>query len=62
MEEEIVFLKNDTYRSIESTLKHLKEWKDLNGGNHHANPRETALVITKLEEAMMWSLQMVKRD
>lgn len=59
MEETIEFYKNDTVRGIESLIDSIKSWqKNVN----MSNPRETALVITKLEEAKMWALQMVKRD
>lgn len=49
---------NDTTRAIERLIKHLNEWKV---NNPSSNPRETALVITKLEEAAHWSLEMVKQ-
>ena len=58
MEETIQVYKNDTVRAIENQIEHVKKWsKD----NDSSNPRETALVITKLEEAMMWAYKMVKR-
>lgn len=58
MEEEVVFLKNDTYRLIEGIIEHIKKWQTEGG---RVNPRETALVITKLEEALFWSMKMVDR-
>ena len=59
MEEKVTFVKNDTVREIEQRIEYLKKWRE---GNDSANPREVALVITKLEEAMFWALKMVKRD
>jgi len=58
MEEEVTLLKNDTVRGIEKLIDHVKKWQS-EGGN--SNPRETALVITKLEEAKMWAFHMIKR-
>lgn len=58
MEETIEYYKNDTVRAIEHVIGGVKSWQENNG---RANPRETALVITKLEEAKMWALQMVLR-
>jgi hypothetical protein len=49
----------DTTTAIEKLIEHLNTWKQ---DNPKANPREVALVITKLEEAAHWSLFMVKRD
>lgn len=59
MEEKIEFYKNDTVRHIDQLLTSIKLWQK-NGG--YARPRETALVITKLEEAKFWALLMVERD
>ncbi len=59
MEETITLYKNDTVRSIEQTIESIKKWQALGG---HSNPRETALVLTKLEEARMWAMYMVNRD
>ena len=61
MEETIEFYKNDIVRGIEQLIESVNKWKNIGKPNPHANPRETALVITKLEEAKMWALQMVKR-
>ena len=56
MGEEITFIKNDTVRAIETLIERTKVWaKD----NEYAKGRETALVITKLEEARLWALDMV---
>jgi hypothetical protein len=58
METEITYLSNDTVRGIEQLINHINKWRD-EGGN--ANPRETALVLTKLEEARFWALDMIDR-
>jgi len=58
MEEKIEFYKNDTVRVLEKQIEYLHSWKI---ENPKCNQQETALVITKLEEAKMWSLLMVKR-
>jgi len=55
MEDTIEITLNDTFREIDNILTRLKEWEsDL------ANPRVKALVITKLEEAQLWSLKLIK--
>lgn len=59
MEETITIYKNDTVRGIERLIESIKKWQ-ADGG--YAKPRETALVITKLEEARFWALEMVDRD
>lgn len=59
MEEEQVYLKNDFVRGIERLILEIRSWKDKGGSG---NPRETALVITKLEEAKYWGLQMIDRN
>lgn len=57
MEEKIEFYKNDTVRGIEKLIDSVKNWQS---GGGSTNPRETALVLTKLEEARQWAFQMVK--
>lgn len=59
MEEEITFYKNDTVRAIEKIIASINNWKESGG---YCNPRETALVLTKLEEARFWAYVMVNRD
>ena len=59
MEEEITLAKNDTVRVIEAHIEHLVVWR---ADNPKCNQRETALVITKLEEAMHWAYYMVNRE
>ena len=58
MEEEITLVKNDTVRMLEKQIEHLNGWKK---ENPRCNQRETALVITKLEEALHWAYYMVNR-
>jgi len=60
MEETIELVVNDTVREIERVIKSTNEWR-LNPGSR-VNPREAALVITKLEEAQMWAYRMVKQN
>jgi hypothetical protein len=62
MEESIKLTVNDTVRAIERVIKQVKEWNDRSGPQEqqYINKRETALVITKLEEAQMWAYRMVK--
>lgn len=59
MEEEIKFYKNDAVRAIEKVIVSVNNWRDSGGS---INPRETALVLTKLEEARFWAYVMVKRS
>ena len=59
MGEEITFVKNDTVRSIESQIEHIENWRK---DNPRCNQRETALVITKLQEARFWALEMVNHE
>ena len=59
MQEEKIVYPNDTTRAIDKIIEHLNVWKK---DNDRVNPRELALVITKLEEASLWSLKMVKQE
>lgn len=59
METEINYLSNDTVRAIEKLIRGINEWKE---DNSSAKGRETALVLTKLEEARFWALEMVNRS
>ena len=59
MRDQIEVVPNDTTRALQKIVKNLKKWKD---GNDRANQREVALVITKLEEAILWSYAMVKHE
>lgn len=59
MREEKIVYPNDTTHAIEKIIQHLNKWKI---DNSYSNPREVALVITKLEEAAMWSLKMIKNE
>ena len=46
---------NDTYRALEKLIGDLRAWESTS-----ADPRVKALVITKLEEAQLWSLRLIK--
>ena len=59
MGEERIVYPNDTTRLLETRIAHLRQWQI---DNPRCNPREVALVITKLEEAALWSLRMVKHE
>ena len=59
MEEEISYYKNDTVRAIERLIGSIKAWRDEGGW---AKPNETELVLTKLEEAKYWALNMIDRS
>ena len=59
MREEKIVYPNDTTRQIDRMIDELNKWKV---NNPLVNIRETSLVITKLEEASMWSLKMVKNE
>lgn len=59
MGETIEFIKNDTTRAIERQMEHIRKWAD---GNERCNLDATDQVLIKLEEAWMWSLQMVKPE
>lgn len=59
MEQEINYYSNDTIRGIEKIIAGVKEWQK---DNDRAVPRNVALVITKLEEARFWALEMVNRS
>lgn len=59
MPQERVVYPNDTTTQIERMIEHINTWKI---DNPYVNPREVSLVITKLEEAALWSLKMVKHD
>ena len=50
---------NDTTRNIRSMIAHLEEWRT---DNERCDQRHVAMVISKLEEAELLSLRMVKHD
>lgn len=56
--EEVVY-PNDTTRNIRKQIEHLEEWRE---DNPKCDQRHTAMVISKLEEAELLSLRMVKED
>ena len=48
---------NDTNRAIGKTIDSLKAWEsDL------ADPRVKSIILTKLEEAQLWSLKLIKEE
>lgn len=59
METEITYLNNDIVRGIEKLITDIKIWRESGG---KSNARETALVLTKLEEARFWALEMIDRS
>lgn len=56
-EEEIVY-PNDTTSAIRRQIEHIKSWST---DNDRADPRHVAMVLTKLEEAELLSMRMVKQ-
>lgn len=56
MGEELTFDVNDTYRGIEKSITDLKSWE-----SPLCDGRVKAIIITKLEEAQLWSLKLVKK-
>jgi hypothetical protein len=56
MNEEVVFTVNDTTRGIERVMEGVRKWRN---ASDLVDERATAIVLTKLEEAAMWSLKMV---
>lgn len=59
MREEVVIYPNDTTRAIQRVIEHLEEWRQ---DNDRCDQRHVAMVLTKLEEAELLSLRMVKED
>lgn len=58
MGEEIIFPVNDTYRAITRIINDLKSFDD----NPRVDGRAKAIVITKLEEAQLRSLTIIKSE
>lgn len=50
---------NDTTRNIRKQIEYLEGWRE---NNEHCDQRHVAMVITKLEEAELLSLRMIKQD
>lgn len=59
MREEETVYPNDTTRQIRKMIEHLEDWRK---DNERCDQLHTAMVITKLEEAELISLRMVKED
>ena len=59
MREEEVVYPNDTTRAIQRIMGNLEEWRQ---DNDRCDQRHVAMVLTKLEEAELLSLRMVKED
>lgn len=59
MREEEAFYINDTTREIRLIIARIELWRK---DNDHCDQRHAAMVITKLEEAELLSLRMVKQD
>ena len=57
MDEEVTFSINDTNRAIERVIDHLRKWD-----SPLCDQRVKALILTKLEEAQLWSLNLVKKE
>ena len=57
MGEQEIFYPNDTTRMLREILEHLEEWRT---ANEFCDQRHTAMVMTKIEEAELLSLRMVK--
>jgi len=55
MEERKEFPINDTYRAIESVSEDLRAWE-----SDRADQRVKAMILTKLQEARLLSLELVK--
>ena len=56
MGEDVTYSVNDTNRGIQRVIDDLKDWE-----SPLCDPRVKALIITKLEEAQLWSLKLVKK-
>lgn len=57
MGEEKIYQINDTHRAIDSVIKNLSAWE-----SPRCDGRVKAIIITKLQEARLWSLELVKFD
>ena len=54
MGEELTVVINDTCRDIQCALDRLRPWE-----SPQCDPRVKAMILTHLEEARLWSLQLV---
>lgn len=59
MREEETFYPNDTTHQLRNLIDYLEDWRK---DNEFCDQRHAAMVITKLEEAELLSLRMVKKD
>ena len=59
MREEEAVYPNDTTRAIQRMMSNLEEWRQ---DNDRCDQRHVAMVLSKLEEAELLSLRMVKED
>ena len=52
----------DTSRGIDKVMKALEEFREYSATheNPHADMRVIAIVMTKLEEALLWSYKMIR--
>jgi len=57
MGEEKSYTINDTNRAIGSVISNLTAWE-----SPKCDPRVKALILTKLQEAQLWSLLLGKQD
>jgi hypothetical protein len=57
MGEELVFTKNDCYRGIERLAETLRAFE-----SPRCDPRVKAMILTKLQEARLLSLELIKPE
>jgi len=57
MGEEKTYTINDTNRAIGSVISNLTAWE-----SEFCDPRVKVLILTKLQEAQLWSLLLVKEQ
>lgn len=55
MDEEIMVSLNDTFRAISAVIADLRKWE-----SDKCDPRVKALLLTKLEDAQLWALRLLK--
>lgn len=57
MQEEKTYAINDTYRAIKRVSDSLKDWE-----SPLCDPRVKAMILTKLQEARLLSLELIKEN
>ena len=62
MQEQETIYPNDTTQAIRSLIKNMQDWKNHTPHNPHRDDRHFAMVLTKLEEAELLSLRMIKHE